>query len=136
MKTRKEVLRFLLAGALAGSTDLGVYFLLRRFLSFSVAKGISFTLAFIVAYWLNKYWIFPYRQRSSYSEVGRYVLVNILALEINILINKGTLHLYPGAFLLAFIIASTVTGLLTFSSFKWWVFKARLDLPIVPRPIL
>lgn len=123
INARKEIIRFSIAGIFVGATDFGIYYLLIHFLAFSLAKGISFTCAGIVAYLLNKYWIFPHNQ-SSYAQVGRYILINFLALGFNVLTNQSVLNFRPGAVLLALIIASMLTGLLTFICFKWWVFRA------------
>ena len=125
MNVKKEIIRFSIAGTFVGGTDFGIYYFLIHFLSFSIAKGISFTCAGIVAYLFNKYWIFKYNKSSSYPEVGRYLIINFLGLGVNVLTNQSILNLRPGAVLLALIIASMLTGLLTFICFKWWVFKVQ-----------
>ena len=122
MKTRKEVLRFLIAGAMINGTDFSVYFILFHVLSYSLSKGLSFSCAGIVGYLLCKYWIFK-RNRLSYAEMGRYALVNLLALGINVLTNQAILNVWPGAVLAALLVATVLTGLFTFVCFKWWVFK-------------
>lgn len=126
MNSKKEIIRFSIAGILIGATDFGVYYSLIRFLSFSPSKAIAFTCAGIVAYLLNKHWIFQYNQPSSYSEVGRYLIINFLALGVNVFTNQSILNVWPNAVFLALIIASTATGLLTFVCYKWWVFRAAL----------
>jgi putative flippase GtrA len=126
MSDKREIVRFLIAGTFAGAIDFGVYYVLIHFLPFSLAKGISFTCAGIIAYLLNKYWIFQYNRQPSYSEAGRYMLVNFLALGINVVTNQSILNIRPGAVFLALIIASTLTGLFTFVCFKWWVFRTLL----------
>ena len=123
MNARKEIVRFLIAGTFVVATDFGVYYFLIHFLSFSISKGISFTCASIVAYFLNKHWIFQHNQPSAYPEVGRYLIIILLALGINIIINQGVLSLRPGAVFLALVIATILTSLLTFAGFKWWVFR-------------
>jgi len=126
MNTKKEIIRFSIAGTFVGATDFGIYYILIHFLSFSLAKGISFTCAGIVAYLFNKYWIFKYNQASSYPEVGRYLIINFLGLGINVFTNQSVLNVWPGAVFLALIIASMLTGLFTFICFKWWVFRSLL----------
>jgi len=127
IKARKEIARFLIAGTVAGATDFGIYYFLLHFLSFPMAKGISFTCAGIVSYLLNKYWIFQYNRSSSYPEMGRYILINFLALGINVVTNQSILERWPGAIFLALIIASMLTGFFTFVCFKWWVFRTLLQ---------
>jgi len=122
MKTTKEVLRFLIAGAIINGTDFSVYFILFHFLPYSVSKGLSFSCAGIVGYLLCKYWIFK-RNRPSYAEMGRYALVNLLALGINVITNQAILNVWPGTVLVALLVATVLTGLFTFVCFKWWVFR-------------
>jgi len=115
-----------MAGPLVGAIDFGVYYLLIRFAPFSLAKGISFTCAGIAAYLLNKYWTFS-RNETSYAEIGRYAFINFLALGINVVTNQSILNAWPGAVLLALLIATTVTSVFTFICFKWWVFRTILQ---------
>ena len=122
---RKEIIRFLIAGTTVNATDFSVYFILFHFLPFSISKGISFTCAGIVGYLLLKYWTFK-RNQASYVEIGRYALINFLALGINVLTNRSILERWPGAVWVALIIATALTGLFTFICFKWWVFRISL----------
>ena len=122
MDTKKEIARFLISGAMINGTDFCVYFILFHFLPYSLSKGISFTCAGIVGYLLCKYWIFK-RNRISYAEMGRYALVNFLALGINVLANQTILNIWPGAILAALLIATALTGFFTFVCFKGWVFR-------------
>ena len=127
MNPRKEITRFIIAGAFANATDFSIYYILFHFLPFSISKGISFTCAGVASYLFNKYWIFQLNQLSSYAEIGRYILISVLALGINVLTNQSILNLWPGSVLLALIIASMLTGLFTFVCFKWWVFRAPFE---------
>jgi putative flippase GtrA len=125
MNVRKEIVRFLIAGTVVNATDFSIYYVLFHFLPFSVAKGISFICAGIVGYLLNKHWTFKYHQ-ASLTEVGRYILINFLALGVNVLTNQSILNLWPGSILVALVIATVLTGLFVFICFKWWVFRAFL----------
>lgn len=122
MGERKEPIRFLLAGAIVNATDYGLYLLLIHFLSFNVSKAISFICAGIAGYGINKYWTFEHGP-ASYAEVGRYVVINFLALGVNVSINQIMLAVRPGSVLFALIAASVGAGVLTFIGFKWWVFR-------------
>jgi putative flippase GtrA len=125
MNARKEITRFLIAGTIVNATDFSIYYILFHFLPYSISKGISFTCAGIVGYLLMKYWIFKHKQ-ASYTEIGRYALINSLALGINVLTNQTILKLWPGSVFLALIIATILTGLFAYVCFKWWVFRVQL----------
>jgi putative flippase GtrA len=122
MDTKQEIVRFFIAGVIVVTVDIGIYYVLVQFLPFSVSKAISFVIAGIIGYWLNKYWIFK-RKRSSYKEVGRFWIINLLALGINVFTNQWILNVWHGAVGPALMTATAVTASLTFISFKWWVFK-------------
>lgn len=125
MNDKKEMIRFMIAGTFIGSVDFALYFLLMHFVTFSVAKAISFTCAGIIGYLLNKYWTLKQDQPSS-GEIGRYAIINLIALGLNVVTNHSILNLWPGAFLLALAIASLLTGLFTYVFFKLWVFRTPL----------
>jgi putative flippase GtrA len=124
---RKEIGWFLIAGAIVNLTDFSIYCFLFHFIPFSVAKGISFMGAGIVGYFLNKYWTFKHAGSSHAQAAGRYMLINFLALGVNVSTNQGILNVWPHAILGAVITASLITGFLTFICFKWWVFRLMLS---------
>jgi len=125
MKAGKEIITFLIAGTIVTATDFVIYYSLFHFLSFSYSKGIFFTCAGIVGYLFNKHWTFKYHE-PSYTELGRYVLINFLALGINVLTNRNILNRRPGAVFPALVITNILTGLFTYVCFKWWVFRVQL----------
>ncbi|MCX5668519.1 MAG: GtrA family protein [Candidatus Omnitrophica bacterium] len=131
MRARKGVIRFLIAGITINATDFSIYYILFHFLSFSIAKGISFICAGIFGYLLNKFWTFKQNKPPSYAEVSKYALVNFLALGVNVLTNQSILNVWPGAVWVALIIATVLTGLFTFVCFKWWVFRISLKEKVV-----
>jgi putative flippase GtrA len=124
LKDGREMGRFFSAGFIVTALDCGLYFFLFRFLPLSVAKAISFACAGGVGYFLNARWTFKQSQ-SSYTEVGRYILISILAWVLNVLTNQAFLFLWPTALFLAFACATALTSVATFVSFKWWVFRPR-----------
>lgn len=91
-------------------------------MSNGISKGISFISAGILGHGINKYWTFKQGQ-PSYTEAGRFALINVLALGVNVLTRQGILNLWPGAVWFALVVATAVTISLMFILFKWWVFK-------------
>jgi len=131
MGAKQEIIRFSIAGIIVVTADIGIYYSLFNLLSFSVSKGISFTCAGILGYLLNKYWTFKSSQPPR-AEVGRFIIINFLALGINVLTNQSILNKWPGAVWPALITATAVTSLLTYICFKWWVFKVCRDVKDAP----
>ena len=130
MNAGKEFVRFSVAGMIVTVTDFSIYYFLFHFLSFSLAKGISFTCAGILGYLLYKYWTFKHHQ-PSYSEVVRYTLVSLLALEVNVFTNQSVLNVRADPVYIALGIATVVTSLVTFVGFKWWVFRTSTETGLI-----
>ncbi|MBF0484380.1 MAG: GtrA family protein [Candidatus Omnitrophica bacterium] len=130
MNTKREIIWFLLAGPFVVATDFIVYYFLIHFFSFIVSKGVSFICASIVGYLINKYWTFKYNH-PSVAEVSRYFLVNFLALGVNVLTNHIVLNLRPGAVFIALVIATVITSIFSFVSFKFWVFRNKLKNEVI-----
>ncbi len=120
--TSQEIIRFTFAGVVVVLTDFGIYYLLIKFLPYSVAKAISFTAAGIVGYLLNKYIVFKNNQ-TSVAEMGKFLFVNLLALGINVWINQTLLKSFQSPVWVALLSATAVTNVMIFVCFKWWVFK-------------
>jgi len=117
---KREILRFLVAGFCAVGTDMGSYFLLLKVLPHDYSKGISFLLGTIVAYCINKYWTFE-KKTKSYSEMGKFSLLYLSTLAVNVLVNQIVLNSFQST-ILAFLMATGVSALLNFIGQKWWVF--------------
>lgn len=123
---KKEIIRYGTTGMFVGGTDFGLYYILLHNFSPSLSKGISFTCSAVVAYLFHKYWTFE-QLKASRREIIKFVMVNILMLEINVLVNQGMLSLWPKSVLLALFTAAMVTNLLTFIFFKFWVFRRLVE---------
>lgn len=122
MKTKHNILRYLIITPFIGLADFGVYYLCIRFLPHFVSKAISYIVANGIGYLFNKYWVFKKKQ-TSYPEVGRYVAVDLVLFGCNVLINQIILIVSHHAVFLSIATASLITMLLSFACKKWWVFK-------------
>lgn len=83
-------IKFLIVGGLNTAIDLGVLNVL-IFLSgitagpmFSVFKGISFTVAVINSYLVNKHWTFKAQTQTNAKEVGEFLVVSIIGFFLNV----------------------------------------------------
>lgn len=93
-----------------------------KFLSISLSKGIAFVFAAVIGYLFNKYWTFVKHDRS-FSEVSRYLIVQIFLLGFNVGTNKAILVGWPSALFPAMVVASVSTAVVSFVLKKAWVFK-------------
>jgi len=118
---RKEMFRFIIAGASAVSIDLVSYYFLQFLIVTNIAKGISFILGTVVAYFINKYWTFE-KSKKSYSQILKFGILYLFSLSVNVLINHMVLDILNHV-LIAFIIATGASTILNFIGQKWWVFR-------------
>lgn len=120
-KLKKQLVKFIIAGCLAVTTDLLSYYILLNFLSHNISKTVSFILGTIVAYIINKFWTFE-KNKKSYREIYRFALLYTITLFANVFTNKITLELTKNTFL-SFIVATGVSTVFNFLGQKFWVFK-------------
>lgn len=118
----KEILRYLVVGSAAFSMDMLIYFLLLHFLTYSIAKAISFVSGSVLAYILNKYWTFNQQEKSFY-EILKFAILYISTLLTNVAVNKISLNLSHNLALFSFFVATGTSTILNFIGQKCWVFK-------------
>jgi 1,2-diacylglycerol 3-alpha-glucosyltransferase len=120
--TKGELSRFFISGLIVVATDLGCYYLFSLMISHPLAKGISFLVGAVLSFLLNKYWTFK-QSFFSRSEIVRYIVVNMLALALNMCANYMFLIITNYAVFISFVCTTFLTALFTFLTFKFWVFK-------------
>jgi putative flippase GtrA len=117
-----QFLRFSLVTPFVGLTDFGVYYLGLRFLPHAGAKALSFACGAALGYFLNKHFTFRSRRRSV-DEMGKYLVVQVVLLGVNVASNEAALRAFPGAVFPALVFASLVAFFTSFTLKKWWVFR-------------
>jgi putative flippase GtrA len=120
---KQQLRRFLFAGVCAVVTDFILYYILINFLSYNIAKGVSFIVGSIVAYMINKYYTFENKEKS-YKQIIKFIILYTLTLLANISANKLVLHINIELILLAFLVATAISTILNFLGQKYWVFKS------------
>lgn len=120
--TKGEISRFFISGLLVIWSDFATYALCSNFIEHSWAKTVGFIVGAILSFTLNKYWTFK-QDHFSTTEVIRYVVINILALLINVTTNQIFLIATNYSVFISFACATVVTAGFTFLTFKFWVFK-------------
>lgn len=127
--TKKQLIRFILAGCCAVGTDCLLYYLLSQFIDLSIAKGISFMLGTIAAFLINKYYTFEVNEKST-IEVIKFIILYLTSLCANILVNKISLFILSilgNSFqiikLFSFLFATGTSTIINFIGQKYWVFK-------------
>ncbi len=130
-ETGIQFIKFSLIGFLNTGIHYGIFLFLFRLL------GIHYLLASVTGYFgglinsfaLNKLWTFQTKETRKKVEFAKFVIINILALLINVGSLKyfvNYLDMLPEIALIISIVISTMTN---FIGNKLWVFRQRIELP-------
>tara|TARA_E500000178_G_scaffold356622_1_gene436179 strand:- start:736 stop:1104 length:369 start_codon:yes stop_codon:yes gene_type:complete len=120
-KTSAELSRFVVSGILAITVDLLVYYILSNYLSYDLAKAISFICGTIAAFIANKYFTFR-KYKKSNKEIWQFALLYLSTLTINVVINSLVLDVSQ-IVILGFLVATACSAILNFLGQKFWVFR-------------
>jgi len=106
----RQFLKFCLVGTLGAIIDIGGLYVLVEFAGVHYLAGaaISFTLAVINNYFLNKYWTFQNKSKNHAKQFTCFLLVSIGGLLINLGIMYLLVEVFLAWYLLAKIMASII----------------------------
>ena len=122
MKIPVSLYKFVVSDGVATCIDFVFYFLLRQFIWSAVAKTISFLVANVWSYVVNKHWVFSSEIDTDTRTLVSYVVVQILNLITNVGVNSLMLNLTGYAFL-SFVVATLCATIINYSLQKFIVFK-------------
>jgi|GEM_PF-1506678 len=122
-----QFFRFGSVGVVNTSVDLGFYFALTRLLPFGefvvLAKGVSYFIATVVSFFLNRFWTFKKSSSVRWHEVGRFYA----SVAFAILVNTAAMYFFTSMVGLhdgiAALLATGTTMLWNFFSMKFWVYS-------------
>jgi len=123
---RKGVIKFVIAGCLAGGSDLVFLFLFHGLLLWGIviSTSIAFILSFLVSFTLQKFWTFRnYHRDRMFGQLCLYLFNAFIGLNLNGFLMHLLVYRYQIWYLLAQVIVSSVIGLYNFVVYKFIVFK-------------
>lgn len=143
-QTSKQITKFIISGVTAVLVDLAVYYALSTFLDTDVAKAGGFIAGTFVTYNLNKFWTWRQPDQNN-KRLLKFLVLYAVTLIINVKVNGWaltqiddiTMHLsFKGATIgdlewlvikvdkiLAFVIATAASTVVSFLGQKLWVFR-------------
>lgn len=132
---KRELAVFIVVGSLTFAIDYVVYTCMMTFVHASVelAKVIGILAGTTSAYVVNRLWTFKHTYYSIGS-IGRFLMVYLVTLSINVGINSGVLQLISGrpiAVFIAFAIAAGIAASLNFIGMRYFVFKTYKNETLV-----
>ncbi|MBO5624994.1 MAG: GtrA family protein [Prevotella sp.] len=122
MKIPVSLYKFVVSGGVATCIDFVFYYLLRQFIWASVAKTISFLIANVWSYMVNKRWVFSSGKDTDTKTIVSYAVVQLLNLITNVGVNSLMLNL-TGYVFLSFVVATLCATIINYSLQKLIVFK-------------
>jgi len=126
---KRELVIFIVVGSLTFLIDYLVYTAMMTYMDLPVeiAKVIGIMAGTASAYVMNRLWTFNHT-RYSLGSIGRFLLLYLVTLGLNVSINTGVLTLLnsvPSAMFIAFTVAAGVAASLNFIGMRYFVFKTH-----------
>lgn len=136
---KHQIFFYLLCGAITTSLDFLIYTSLYKVnVEFDLAKGVSFLIATLVSYFLNKHITFK-TQNRSWIEFVNFVVAHIAAMLVDVTTNHLFVFLL-GVFLIghakmtmAFALATGCSVIVNFLAQRYWVFSRAIPDHVVER---
>ena len=124
-----EFLKFLITSGIAALVNLASRFLLDQWMSFEAAVIVAFPIAMLTAYLLARRFVFAASERSAGSELGRFALVNAVAMVLVFTISTGFARVvFPALSFtwhaddIAHFIGIAVPAVTSFIGHRWFTF--------------
>lgn len=137
----KEFIKFVMIGTMSVMVDLVLYYIFleifpEKFMILltneMVAKALSFIGGLAVTYYFNLYWTWKLRGYPQGGFMIKFIILYSGSLVLNVFTNSAFLYIMhnwdvlssiPYKYLVAFVVATAVSGILNFVGQKFWVFK-------------
>jgi len=128
LDSRKSVFKFIVAGGMAGGTDLVFLFFFHGLLRLGLVLSTSaaFILSFVVSFTLQKFWTFRNHSRERiWHQFFMYILVAVVGLNLNGLAMHFLVINLKVWYLLAQVIVNISLGVVNFLIYKFIIFRCR-----------
>lgn len=125
-ENRKSVVKFFIAGSLAGGTDLVLLFLFHGVFKWPLvlSTSLAFVFSFLVSFTLQKLWTFRnFNQDKVLGQFILYILNAFIGLNINGFLMYYLVNKFGIWYIFAQIVVSLTIGVYNFIVYKSIVFK-------------
>lgn len=127
-QTAKQFLKFCLVGVLNTVVDFGIYYALTRGLwtfqdSILVYKALSYLVATVCSFMVNRYWTFAKMAPIHYGELLRFYATVGLGIFVNVGVQYVAVVIFGLHDLVGVLVAAAATAIWGFSFAKFFVFK-------------
>lgn len=126
-KNFRQFIKFSFVGASGTLVDWIFYFILTRWfhLFYLIAKTISFVIAAINNYILNRKWTFRSQEKNITKEFIKFLIVSLVGLAFNTLIMYIVVDKLRYNDFIGLILATAIVMFWNFLANKFWTFKEK-----------
>ncbi len=125
---RKSVVKFVIAGSMAGLTDLVFLFIFHGLIGWPIvfSTSLAFILAFLVSFNLQKFWTFRnYSQRRVFGQLFLYLFNAFIGLNLN----GFLMHLFVNElniwYLLAQMAVNLILSVYNYIIYRFLIFRNK-----------
>ena len=122
----KRVVKFFIAGSVAGISDLIFLYILHGLLKVEIvmSTSIAFILAFLISFTLQKFWTFRnYSRQKMFNQLFLYILNAVIGLSLNGLFMHLLVNGCHVWYIFSQIIVNLLIGFLNFLIYKFIIFR-------------
>jgi len=122
----RQMVRFGCVGVVAVSIDFVVYRSLADLTGLtSGAKAVSFVVATVAAYLLNRHWTFG--TPGGGARLAAFIALYASTFLVNVGVNAWMLWFLPGDVVVAFLIAQAASSAINFVMLRTVIFRASVE---------
>jgi dolichyl-phosphate beta-glucosyltransferase len=121
----RQFFKYCIVGVLGTFVDLGALYVLVEYFEMAVMPAVvlSFLLAVVNNYVLNKIWTFGSRSKNYRKQFIKFLIVSVVGLGLTV----GFMYVFVEVFVIWYMIAKALTSLIVlvwnFLGNKYWTFK-------------
>lgn len=123
----KQFIKFAFVGVLNTAIHYAVFYVLYAYVGFYhlLASGIGYVIATVNSYILNRRWTFRSRSVAVGQEFGRFFLVNLASMSVNLLSMAVLVEIVGIDPPIAQLLTIALTLAVNFTGNKLWTFRQQ-----------
>ena len=127
MGSLRQFVIYACVGVVNTAVHFGVFMLLLRVFDVPVlaASTVGYAAGVANSYFMNRLWTFAVTTRVNGLEFGRFVLVNLVALALNLVVLQYLTTVIGLSPEVSQVLAIGVSLVANFAGNKWWAFRSR-----------
>lgn len=119
------MIKYTLAGGVATIANLISLYIFHDLFEIKIviATSLSFMVAFIVSFFLQKFWTFKNKQRSYIKQISYYLIINLVNFFANASLMVWLVNHLRVNYIISQILVSGGLGITSYLLYKYLVFK-------------